>query len=290
MEPVMEAQASPPRIAGLADLAAKYDSMLCDIWGVLHNGVAAFESAVEALTKARAAGIKVVLISNAPRPSAPVIEQLARLGVPPSAYDAIITSGDVTRELLSSRYAGARLTHIGPHKDRPLVEGLPVTFTSDEEAEVCLCSGLLDDTSEVPEDYRNRLEGLAARHVPMICANPDKVVEMGGRLIYCAGALADLYEELGGQTIIMGKPFAPIYEAARTLAGDLPASRLLALGDSMRTDLRGAHEQAMDCLFLTGGLHAEEFGPSLNPSEQRVAQFLASAPYPAVGWMARLKW
>lgn len=278
------------KLSGLSAIASHYDVVLSDIWGVLHNGVSAFPSAVEALQQSRKAGLKVVLISNAPRPAAPVREQLERLGVPADAYDDIITSGDVTRAMLMSQYGGRKVTHIGPEKDKPLVAGLPITFTKDADAEVCLCSGLKDDQSEGPDDYKDRLSALAARKVPMICANPDKVVEVGDRLIYCAGALADLYEELGGEVIILGKPFSPIYEAARTLAGDPLLDRVIGLGDSMRTDLRGASEQGFDCVFLTGGIHAAQFGPSTAPNPKRVEAFLADAPYRAKGWMARLAW
>jgi HAD superfamily hydrolase (TIGR01459 family) len=281
---------SPLPLKGLSELVPDYQVILSDIWGVLHNGVAAWPDAGDALTRARAAGLTVVLVSNAPRPGAVVREQLARLGVPSSAYDDVVTSGDVTRNLLATTYRNARVTHIGPEKDRPLVDGLPVDFTDDAQAEVCLCSGLMDDLTEGPEDYRERLEALAARQVPLICANPDKVVELGDRLIYCAGALADLYEEMGGQTIILGKPHGPIYQAALAKAGDPDRASVLGLGDSLRTDLRGAAEQGFDCLFLTGGIHAADFGPATAPNGRRVAQFLEEAPFPARGWMARLSW
>lgn len=277
-------------LKGLSHLAPDYHVLLCDIWGVLHNGVAAWPSAVDALTQARAAGLKVILVSNAPRPNPTVRAQLDRLGMPASAYDEIVTSGDVTRTLFTTTYQNAKVTHIGPEKDKPLVDGLPVTFTSDAEAEVCLCSGLIDDQTEEPEDYRTQLEALAARNIPLVCANPDKVVERGGQLIYCAGSLADLYQELGGQTIILGKPYAPIYQAALDLAGKPDLSKVLGLGDSMRTDMRGAAEQGFDCIFFTGGIHAEEFGPSTAPNGKKVAAFLSDAPYPAKGWMARLSW
>ena len=277
-------------IRGLAAHSDRYDVILSDVWGVLHNGVAAWPSAVEALTAFRAAGKEVILVSNAPRPNPPVRQQLAVLGVPSGAYDDVVTSGDVTRALFDETYRNARLTHIGPDKDKPLVDGLSVAFTSDAEAEVCLCSGLLDDAVETPDDYRGRLTVLAERGVPMVCANPDKVVELGDRLIYCAGALADLYEELGGTTIIVGKPHNPIYAAALKAAGDPDPSRVLALGDSIRTDVKGAAVQGIDCLFLTGGIHAGEFGPSAHPDWKRVAQFLDAAPYPVIGWMARLDW
>ena len=277
-------------LRGISSLAPNYTVVFSDIWGVLHNGIAAWPSAVEALSEARHAGLQVILISNAPRPNPPVRDQLRGLGVPDTAYDNLVTSGDVTRNLLATTYRDARVTHIGPEKDRPLVEGLPIAFTDDASADVCLCSGLIDDSTETPDDYRERLETLAARQIPMICANPDKVVEVGDRLIYCAGALADLYEELGGKTIILGKPFAPIYEAALDLAGRPRLGQVLGLGDSLRTDLRGAHDQGFDCVFLTGGIHAGEFGPTTMPNGKRVAAFLDASPYPAIGWMARLSW
>ncbi len=277
-------------LKGLSQLAPDYKVLLCDIWGVIHNGVAAWPSAVDALLQARQTGLKVILVSNAPRPHPIVRAQLERLGMRADAYDDIVTSGDVTRNLLATTYKDAKVTHIGPDKDKPLVDGLPVIFTSDDEAEVCLCSGPIDDQTEGPEDYRERLQALAAPKLPMICANPDKVVEMGDKLIYCAGALADLYEELGGETIILGKPYAPIYEAALAMAGNPDRTKVLGLGDSMRTDLRGAAEQGFDCLFFTGGIHAGEFGPSTAPNGKKVVAFLDDAPYPAKAWMARLSW
>ncbi len=277
-------------LKGLSQIASDYQVLLCDIWGVLHNGIAAWPNAVDALTQARTTGLKVILVSNAPRPNGTVREQLARLGMPASAYDDVVTSGDVTRNLFMTTYRDAKVSHIGPEKDKPLVAGLPVTFTSDDEAEVCLCSGLIDDQTEEPEDYHGQLEALASRNIPLICANPDKVVEMGGRLIYCAGALADLYQELGGETIILGKPHAPIYQAALDVAGNPDLSKVLGLGDAMRTDMRGAADQGFDCVFFTGGIHAGEFGPSTAPNGKKVAAFLEQAPYPAKAWMARLSW
>ena len=278
------------RLPGIADLVPNYDVILSDVWGVIHNGVATWPSAAEALTRAREAGLTVILVSNAPRPHTIVRQQLNRLEMPVAGYDDVVTSGDVTRRLMETRYKGARVTHIGPEKDKPLVDGLPVTFTGDDEAQVCLCSGPLDDQVETPEDYRERLKALADRQIPMIVANPDKVVDMGSKLIYCAGALADLYEEMGGETIVLGKPFAPIYEAALEMAGNPAPARVLALGDSERTDLRGAHEQGIDCLFFTGGIHAGAFGPSTMPNPARVSAFLEASPYNTVGWMARLAW
>ena len=252
--------------------------------------IAAWPQAHGALARARQAGLTVLLVSNAPRPAASVARQLAGLGVPAGAVDGIVTSGDVTRRLFETRFRGRKVSHIGPEKDRPLVDGLPVDFVSDDEAEVCLCSGLIDDRTETPEDYRDRLAALRARGLPLVCANPDRVVETGGTLIFCAGALADLYAQLGGETIVLGKPHAPIYGAALEMAGNPDPAQVLALGDSLRTDLAGAAGQGIDCLFLTAGIHGGAFGPADDPDPDRVAAFLEEGSAPAVGWMPRLAW
>ena len=283
-------------LEGLSALANAYDLLLCDVWGVLHNGVAAFPTASAALIRYRQGGGKVVLVSNAPRPQTPVIEQLRRLGVAAEAYDAVITSGDVTRGLFETAYRGKRVSHLGPDKDRPLVEGLPVSFTTDEEAEVLLCSGLLDDQRETPELYRDRLQALVSRGVPMVCANPDKVVELGDRLIYCAGALADLYQELGGEAVILGKPHRPIYdtalnEGARLLGvSTVEKRRVLALGDSFRTDVRGAAMAGVDCLFFTGGIHAGALAPQGEPNPSAIKALVAAEGLKPIGYMHRLAW
>ena len=187
-----------PLIERLAPLGDRADAWLCDIWGVLHNGVAAFQPAIECLAAFKAGGGTVILVSNAPRPAGSVAEQLARLGVPPTAYAAILTSGDVTRHALEA--AGATpLLHIGPERDRALFEGRPFNFAPAGTAELIVCTGLYDDTREAPDDYRDRLGALARRDVAMLCANPDIKVDRGGQIVWCAGAIASLYEELGGR-------------------------------------------------------------------------------------------
>jgi HAD superfamily hydrolase (TIGR01459 family) len=246
-------------------LARDYDVLLCDVWGVVHNGVAAFPSACEALTQFRAGGGTVIFITNAPRPGDNVARIIDRLGVPRAAYDVITSSGDVTRGIVAARPA-ASVFHLGPERDRPIFAGLKVAFAPVERADYVVCSGLFDDSIETPISYREMLAEMRARRLFMVCANPDIVVERGETLVYCAGALADAYAELGGEVLYCGKPYAPIYEAALAAAaacrgGVLPAlPRVLAIGDSVRTDLKGATAYGLDSVFVLSGIHAEEFG------------------------------
>ncbi|POF34684.1 TIGR01459 family HAD-type hydrolase [Roseibium marinum] len=289
--------ASAPLLTdGLRTLAPSYKGILCDVWGVLHNGVAAFEEAHKALATYREeTGGKVVLITNAPRPAKQVGEMLASLGVPAQAYDSIVTSGDVTRDVLMAQ-GGKTLLHIGPNRDQPLYWDLEATFTSnDEEAEAISCTGLADDETETPDDYRERLQKLADRNLPMICANPDIVVERGDRLVWCAGALARLYEDLGGDVTILGKPHAPIYQAAmkrfETLGGEKIGKKdVLAIGDGLPTDIRGAVSQDIDVLFITAGIHASDFGPSDAPDEQLIRRRLTEEGLRARAALPRLWW
>ena len=277
------------RIGGLEELAGSYDSLLCDVWGVLHNGVAAFPEAIKALTRFRAGGGHVVLVTNAPRPNGPIREQLFALGVPEDAYDAIVTSGDVTREVIARR-PGVRLLHIGPDRDLPFYVGLDATFASEADAEMISCTGLVDDENETPDDYRPLFERLVARGLVLVCANPDIVVERGDRLLYCAGALARLYGELGGEVILVGKPHAPIYAAARARIAEMGGSRMLAVGDGLPTDIRGAVDNGIAVLFITGGIHAADFGPHDAPDPARVAARLEEENLSAVAFMPRLAW
>ncbi|NTS30465.1 TIGR01459 family HAD-type hydrolase [Phyllobacterium sp. BT25] len=243
-------------------LMDRYDVLLCDVWGVLHNGVDSFAPASAALRRARQAGLTVVLITNAPRPFAGVAEQIHALGVPESAYDRIVTSGDVTRELI--RNAPRRVFHLGPERDETLYDGLDVELVEEREADVVVCTGFFDDDTETPEDYADMLVRFRSRNLPFICANPDIVVERGDRLIWCAGALARDYGQLGGRTLIAGKPHRPIYEAAVAAAQDVRGtpverSRVLAIGDGMLTDIKGADLFGIDALYISGGIHAGDY-------------------------------
>ena len=255
----------PDIIEQFAPLARHYDVLLCDVWGVVHNGVAAFTTACDALVRFRGGGGTVILITNAPRPAAAVLRLLDRLAVPREAYDAIMSSGDVTRGIVEARQ-GERVFHLGPQRDVSIFSGLDVTFAPADVADYAVCTGLFDDTTETPESYRGLLTAMRERSLFMVCANPDIVVERGDQLVYCAGALADAYAELGGEALYCGKPHAPIYEAALGKAaefrgGAAPSrNRVLAIGDSIRTDVKGAAAYGLDCLFVISGIHADDLG------------------------------
>ncbi|HSI41563.1 MAG TPA: TIGR01459 family HAD-type hydrolase [Xanthobacteraceae bacterium] len=282
--------------ATLAELAPRYDVVLCDIWGVLHNGVTAFAPAGEALVRLRAGGGSVVLVSNAPRPNREVARMLDGFGVPRAAYDAIVTSGDVTTGLLRAR-PGARAYHLGPDRDLGIYDGLDIATAGLADADLIVCTGLFDDTVETPDDYRETLATARAAGLPLICANPDVVVERGGELIWCAGALADAYAELGGDVVYCGKPHPPIYEAALRTAEacrGAPAARgrVLAIGDALRTDLAGAAGAGIDCLFVAAGIHAGELGLEHggDPDPRALARLFEDAPALPAAVTTRLAW
>ncbi|MBK5570947.1 TIGR01459 family HAD-type hydrolase [Ensifer sp. SSB1] len=278
------------RINSFREIAGRYDVVLCDVWGVLHNGVQAFASACEALAEARAAGLTVVLITNSPRPHPSVKVQIRGLGVPDETYDRIVTSGDVTRALIAA--ADKKIFFIGAERDLPLLEGLGTQIVSSEDAETVVCAGFYDDETETPEHYRATLTGLAKRKIPFICANPDLVVERGHRLIPCAGAIAKLYEELGGEARIAGKPYVAIYRAALTEAkavrGPLDLSRVIAIGDGMPTDVKGAQDAGFDLLYISAGIHAQEYMNESRTDEAKLAAFLKKEGASPKYWMPRL--
>jgi HAD superfamily hydrolase (TIGR01459 family) len=247
----------------LRDLVTGVDVVLSDIWGVVHNGLVAFPEACAALHTARAQGITVILITNAPRPADSVQRQLRKLGVADDAYDAIVSSGDLTRSFVAER-GGQSMFWLGPERDNSIYRGLDATFAPLEQADYIVCTGPFDDETESAEDYRVMMEQARARNMTLVCANPDIVVERGDRLIYCAGAIAELYREIGGEVIFYGKPHRPIYDQAMAIAQRLrgaavPPARVLAIGDSVRTDLAGAQAFGIDCLFVTRGIHSEAF-------------------------------
>jgi len=258
--------AAPKAIAGLSEIAPSYDVLLCDIWGVVHNGRESFPAACAAMARYRAEVGPVILISNSPRPAPGVIQQLDSLGVPRAAWSGIVTSGDATRVLLAQRAPGPAWK-IGPDRDNPLYEGLGLTFTEPSDAAFISVTGPYDDETEQPADYRDRFIPCVARDLAMICANPDLVVQRGERLIYCGGALAQLYESLGGRVTMAGKPYPAIYqicleEAARQLGRPLDPRRVLCIGDGLPTDVRGANARDLDILFVASGIHGgETIGP-----------------------------
>ena len=247
----------------LSELVDGVEVILSDIWGVVHNGLEAFPEACEALHTYRQRGGTVILITNAPRPADSVQRQLRKLGVADEIYDAIVSSGDLTRHFVAD-HPGKKMFWLGPERDSSIYRGLDAVTAPLEQADYIVCTGLFDDETELAEDYRATMLQARTRKLPLVCANPDIVVERGDRLIYCAGAIAELYRELGGEVIFYGKPHRPIYERAMALASErrgspAPLDRVLAIGDSVRTDLTGAHGFGIDCLFVTRGIHSEDF-------------------------------
>lgn len=247
-------------IASLDEIADRYDAVLCDVWGVIHNGKQAYPDACAALARFRAAGKPVILLTNIPKPRAPIPAQLDRLNVPRDAWDLIVTSGDATRAVLATRAPGP-MYKIGPAGDRVLWDGLGLVECGFEEARFIGISGLNRD-DETPEDYAPLLKAARARDMELISANPDIVVRFGDKLYWCAGAIAREYEALGGRVVMAGKPHAPIYELAyrelETLTGRaIGKSRILAIGDGIGTDIAGADAQGIDSLFVASGMHGE---------------------------------
>ena len=247
----------------LCDLVGGVDVLLSDIWGVVHNGLVAFPEACEALRNFRAQGGTVILITNAPRPADSVQRQLRKLDVADETYDAIVSSGDLTRNFVAG-HPGQKMFWVGPERDNSIYRGLDPVLAPLEQADYIVCTGLFDDETESAENYRAMMQKARERKLTLVCANPDIVVERGDRLIYCAGAIAELYLELGGEVIFYGKPHRPIYERAMALAAErrgrqVMLGEVLAIGDSVRTDLAGAHGFGIDCLFVTRGIHSEEF-------------------------------
>jgi HAD superfamily hydrolase (TIGR01459 family) len=279
-------------IDSLDAISGRYAALLCDVWGVVHNGETAFADAAAALSRAREKGLAVVLITNAPRRHRQIEEQLAVLEVPAGAWDRVVTSGDVTRALISE--GPRRVFHLGPDRDFTLYDGLDVELVEEFEASTVVCTGLFNDEEERPEDYAEMLARFRSRNLPFICANPDIIVERGDRLIWCAGALARDYGLLGGRTLVSGKPHRPIYEAALAAAGhvlgrEVRAADALAIGDGMLTDVKGAADNGIDVLYVSGGIHAREYGDPHEPDLERLAAFLASHGRTPVAVIPRLR-
>ena len=281
--------------AGLSEFADAYDVLLCDVWGVIHNGRESFPQACAALARFRTERGPVVLISNSPRPAHDVVPQLDGLGVPREAWSTLVTSGDATRVLLGERAPGPAWI-IGPARDGILYEGLGLIPGEPEAASFIAVTGPYDDEVETPEDYRARFVEPASRQLAMICANPDRVVQRGDKLIYCGGALADLYRDMGGEVLMAGKPYAPIYdlslvEAARLLDRPVDRTRVLCIGDGVHTDVQGAEEQGLDCLFVAKGIHGDAaMGPDGRLSAPAVDALLASEGVKARYAVADLVW
>jgi HAD superfamily hydrolase (TIGR01459 family) len=280
---------SPPRlITGLSEIARDHDALICDIWGVVHNGHVPFPEAAEALRKFRREHGPVVLLSNAPRPPASVEDQFRRIGVATDCYDAIVTSGGAARENLAARAERAKplaLYYIGPEQDTGLLNGIAVTRVGIDRADVALCVGLVDDLTETPDDYSDILAAMRAKSLTMLCANPDLKVYRGNQLCWCAGALAKAYEAIGGSVVYYGKPYIAIYEGALKAAGR--PQKALAIGDALVTDLKGAQDAGLEALFIADGLHGEEIEPY---TALHLDEMFAAANVRAKAAMRGLRW
>jgi len=271
---------APQLLTNLSAIASAYDALICDVWGVLHNGATAFQPACAALKTFREARGRVILLSNAPRPPSDLEIQFQRFGVPLDCYDAIVTSGLAAREDLARR-APARMLHLGPARDHGVFDGLGLTLVTDlARAQIVLCTGPYDDEVEGPDDYVDMLAEMRRYGLTMLCANPDYVVQRGGKLVYCAGALAQAYQKIGGNVVYYGKPHVPIYDHVRAVSGG--ARRFLAIGDGLATDVKGANAAGIDSLFIADGIHGEDVGEFT--AEHMAALFAkhgAHAPYAA---------
>ena len=273
-------------IANLADLGTRYDAVFCDLWGCLHNGKTPFPAAVAALQAFRARGGRVLLLTNAPRPKSSVISQLDAMSVPRDAWDDVVTSGDATQYAMLDGAVGHRVFFIGAPKDEVFFTDLPdgrpntVTRVALAQAEGIICTGLTNDLTETPADYRATLLQCKINGLPMLCANPDVIVDFGDKRLYCAGALAEAYEAMGGTVFYFGKPHPPIYDLARRRLATLTGGKdmtILAIGDGITTDVQGGMSEDIDTLFVTGGIAATEFGPDpANPDKTLLDQWLAA--------------
>lgn len=281
-----------PVLPSIAPLAATSDLWFVDIWGVIHNGVRPYATSVAACEAFRRQGGTVLLVTNAPRPRESVTLQLNRIGVESTAYDGIVSSGDVSRSLIEA-WAGRPILHIGPARDAPVFAGLRAEpGASVDDAEVAVCTGLYDDEKETPANYADMLAKLLARSVPMICANPDHRVERGGRIVYCAGAIAAAYEALGGSVSYAGKPFRPIYELALEFGGGLRGEsvakeRVLAIGDGVATDIAGAGGFGVRSVFIASGLYVRS-AKSISDAAGRL--FSADAAPRPIAVMSEFVW
>ena len=285
-------------LPGLAALAERYEGLIVDLWGVIHDGQQPYPGVLDCLDRLRRAGCRVVLLSNAPRSASRVMAALAGMGIGATEVDGLVTSGDVTLEALKCRpdawhaRLGHFFLHLGPARDWGLLHDTPYCeVVGLEEADFILLSGFYDDENESAEDYRELFTAALGRGLPMICANPDLNVMRGPRTVPCAGSLAAAYEGLGGQVRYHGKPHAGAYDLAVERLGGLARSRILVVGDSLRTDIAGAARAGIDALFVSGGLHADEFAPAPEPpAAEAVAAPCSQAGQQPMAAVCRFNW
>lgn len=285
-----------PIITGVAELAPAYDVFILDLWGVLHDGEKPYAGAVQCMAKLRQAGKRLAILSNAPRRAASVARRIAEIGFAPASYDLILSSGEDAWMSLAERgkpgadgfYAalGPRCYHLGPDWDKGILRDLPIEVVDNPEiADFTLTTGICNRGDQL-ERYEPILRRIAQRKLPMICANPDLVVINAGRRELCAGTLAQRYEQLGGQVRYHGKPHAGVYARIFALLGHVERARVLAVGDSLRTDMAGAKAAGIAGLLVLGGIHADEFAS--NPA--LIASACAASGLQPVAAIADLRW
>ena len=286
---------TPPILARAGELLTRYEVLFCDVWGVLHDGHRAFTDACEALLRFRKTGGTVILVSNAPVPKERVTAMLDLRSVPREAYDDVVASGEIALSHIGEK-GYTRLFAIGPtDRDAATLARLPARPVALEQAQAILCTGLNDDRTETADDYREVLTRARALNLPLVCANPDLVVDVGGRQFICAGAVADLYERMDGEVFWAGKPHANAYDAAHRMAqairgAPVDRARILAIGDSLRTDLKGAEAAGIDAIFVASGIHRDETMGSGDLSVEKLAILFAPPAPPALAVMAKLVW
>ena len=285
-----------PVLDSATEFLTSHEGVICDLWGVVHNGVRPHKGAVETLVGVREKGVPVLLLSNAPRPYPSVEAQLDALGVPKDAYDGILTSGDLTRDAIAGGGYGKIYLNLGPSRDHPTTDGLDLIEGDIDTADFILCTGLYDDITEQPSDYEDLFKVALRRKLAMVCANPDIVVQRGDEIIYCAGALADLYRKMGGAAVLYGKPEERTFVAAlarlsEIAARDIPADRAVMIGDGLKTDITGANRSGLASLLIAHGIHGEELGYRKGrPLDgARVAKVLAGKGLTATAAMAALE-
>ena len=255
----------PQKLKGISKISDKYDVYFVDLWGVVHNGVQCYSEALKVLEKLKEQNKKIVLISNAPRPSAVVKVFLETIGLESSCYDFLVTSGDITREYISLNSSKKNFYHLGPTRDIDLFKDLNVALTSKEECDEIICTGLVSDEEEKLQDYKILLDFFLNKKIPLICANPDEVVARGEKIVFCAGALANQYKQEGGMVRYFGKPYSDIYSFALKKVRahkdfkDKKEINTLVIGDNIKTDIKGANLFNLDSVLILNGIYKDFF-------------------------------
>ena len=279
-------------IQRLSDVSDAYDAILCDLWGCYHNGIEPFPPAVRACSEFRRRGGRVILLTNAPRPGGSVQHFLDGMGAPRESYDAIVSSGGACQAAIAEGRFGRRIHYVGPDRDLHVIEDIGLCPAPLDEADAVLVAGFRDDRNEHPDDYAPEMAEWRRRGLPVLCANPDLVVDRGEERLWCAGSIAKAYGEAGGEVVYFGKPHAPIYEHCfavleQMAGGPVPRERIIAAGDGIGTDVAGGRAMGLDTIFVTGGLAAAELGPDPeNPDAARLDRYLTEhgeAPAYAIG-------